>query len=188
MFTIPNTVTIVKNGSKYGTHYCTRMGLSMGPTIAQEWVQLSQKIGMLFMVTKLNPPRSQVHFASTSEVWTSAILEWLKQRDFKLRCRGHLQWHEQPAKFKENLPVDPKVTSGWHTDRQTGDLFFYKSRLKLEVSWDRNKMRLVRKSSKGEGTKLSRTKVSPASKTERIFLQSEGLLLSQLNPFYAPFL
>jgi hypothetical protein len=53
-------------------------------------------------------------FSTTSEVWTSAILEWLK-----LRRRDHDQWHDRNDEFHENLPIDTKVTSGKHPDSMT---------------------------------------------------------------------
>jgi hypothetical protein len=82
-------------------------------------------------------------FASTSEVCTWAILEWLKVRDYKVRRRGHLQWHDLPTEFHKNLPIGLKVIGGdthrqtdRQTDRQTGDLIsltflFKESRLKM---------------------------------------------------------
>jgi hypothetical protein len=73
-------------------------------------------------------------FASISEVWTSAILQWLKVRDEKVRRQGHLQWHDLPTEFRKNLPIGSNVIRGTH--RQTGDLtfLFKESRLKtLEI-------------------------------------------------------
>jgi hypothetical protein len=66
------------------------------------------------------PTLTGASFASTSEVWTSAILEWLKIRDWKVRCRGHLQWHNLSTEFHKNLPIGSKVIRGdTQTDRQT---------------------------------------------------------------------
>jgi hypothetical protein len=87
------------------------------------------------------PTLTGASFASTSEVWTSAILESLKVRDYEVRRRGHLQWHDLPTEFHKNLPLGSKVIGGWggHTDRRidrpTGDLIsltflFKESRLK----------------------------------------------------------
>jgi hypothetical protein len=45
-----------------------------------------------------------------------AILEWLKLQDSKIWLWGHLQWHDLPAKFHENLRNDSKVIMG---DMQT---------------------------------------------------------------------
>jgi hypothetical protein len=36
---------------------------------------------------------TRASFASTSEVWTSAVLEWLQLQHKKLYSRGHLQWY-----------------------------------------------------------------------------------------------
>jgi hypothetical protein len=52
---------------------------------------------------------SGVSFESTSEVWTTAILEWLKFQDW---LRGHLQWHDVSCKSHENLPNGWKVING----------------------------------------------------------------------------
>jgi hypothetical protein len=59
--------------------------------------------------------------ASTSEVWTSAILEELKQQYKKSYCQGHFQWHDLPTEFHTILLLGSKVIGG-HTDRQNGDL------------------------------------------------------------------
>jgi hypothetical protein len=49
-------------------------------------------------------------FASTSEVWTSATLEWLKVQPW-----GYRHWHDLPTEFHKNLPVDSNVI-GVQTD------------------------------------------------------------------------
>jgi hypothetical protein len=77
-------------------------------------------------------------FSSTSEVWTSAIFEWLKVRDYKVRRRGHLRWHDLPTEFHKIYQLVQKLLGGWHTDRRTGDLIsltflFEESRLKITV-------------------------------------------------------
>jgi hypothetical protein len=81
------------------------------------------------------PTLTGASFASTSEVWTSTILEWLTLRDWKVRHRGHFQWHELPTEFHKNLPISSKVIMGGHTDRHAGDVIsltflFKESRLK----------------------------------------------------------
>jgi hypothetical protein len=43
-------------------------------------------------------------FTSTSKVLTSAILERLQLRHYKLWRRGHLQWHDLSKEFNKNLP------------------------------------------------------------------------------------
>jgi hypothetical protein len=89
------------------------MSPTVGPIVAHVWLQLSHSNGLVTMVTKLYPPRlTGASFASTSEVWTSAILVWLKLRDWKSWHRGHHQWHDLHTEFYENLPVRPRVISG----------------------------------------------------------------------------
>jgi hypothetical protein len=45
------------------------------------------------------PTLNGANFASISEVWTSAILERLKVRDYKVRRRGHLWWLDLPTEL-----------------------------------------------------------------------------------------
>lgn len=40
----------------------------------------------------------------------------------KLWHRGHLQGHDIPAQFHENMQIILKVIRGTQTDRQTGDI------------------------------------------------------------------
>jgi hypothetical protein len=57
----------------------------------------------------------------------------------KLRCQGHLQWHDLPTKFHKNLSIGSEVIRGdTQTDRQTGYLIsltflFKESRLTMEI-------------------------------------------------------
>jgi hypothetical protein len=85
---------------------------------------VSLKVVHPLKITKFHVPTlTDASFASISEVWTSAILEWLKVRDWKVRHRGHLQWHDLRTEFHKNLPTGSKVVRGHtQTDRQTGDL------------------------------------------------------------------
>jgi hypothetical protein len=76
----------------------------------------------IYQYTKFHGPTlTGASFASTSEVWTSAIFEWLKVRDEKVRRRGYFQRHDLLTKFHKNLPIGSKVIRGTHrqTDRQT---------------------------------------------------------------------
>jgi hypothetical protein len=50
-----------------------------------------------------------VRFASTSKVWTFAVLEWLQLRHKNLRHRARLQWHDLPAEFYKYLQIGLKV-------------------------------------------------------------------------------
>jgi hypothetical protein len=66
--------------------------------------------------SKLNGPTlTGASFASTSEVWTSTILEWLKLRDWKEWRQDHSQWHDLPTEFRKNLLIG-------QTDWQNGDV------------------------------------------------------------------
>jgi hypothetical protein len=92
----------------------------------------------IYQYTKFHVPAlNGASFTSISEVWTSAILEWLKVRDWKVWRRGHLQWHDIPTEFHKNLPIGSKVIEGdTQTDGQTGTLIsltflFKESRLKI---------------------------------------------------------
>jgi hypothetical protein len=66
--------------------------------------------------TFYGPTLTGTSLASTSDVWTSVILEWLKVRDYRVRRRGHLQWHDLSTEFHKNLPIGSKVIRG---DTQT---------------------------------------------------------------------
>jgi hypothetical protein len=82
----------------------------------------------VYQYTKYHVPTlTGASFTSISDVWTSAILEWLKVRDWKVRRRGPLQWHDLCTEFHKNLPIGSKVIRGGHrrTDRQTGDLISF---------------------------------------------------------------
>jgi hypothetical protein len=92
------------------------------------------------VVTKLiltSPRLTGVSSATTSEVWTSTILKWLKLQDWRVWCRGHLRWYDLPTKFYENVPVDSKViTVGQRdiqTNRETGSLIRLQLNLKGNI-------------------------------------------------------
>jgi hypothetical protein len=55
---------------------------------------------------------SGASFAFTSEVSTSATLEWLQLEHEKLWHRGHLQWHGLPTKIHKNLSIFSEVDGG----------------------------------------------------------------------------
>jgi hypothetical protein len=59
------------------------MDLTTAAIVAQVYVQLSHEKGVVTMVTTRNPSWYHItwcKFSSTSEVWTSAIMEWVKLR------------------------------------------------------------------------------------------------------------
>jgi hypothetical protein len=70
------------------------------------------------------PSISGVIFASTSEVYTSIIMELLKLCDYTVWHRGHVRWHDLLAEFHINLPIISKVIrkTNIRTDKQNGDL------------------------------------------------------------------
>jgi hypothetical protein len=76
------------------------------------------------------PALTSASFASTSEVWTSAILKWLQIRYSKLWRRGYLQWHDLPTEFHKNLPVDLKDDSG---DRHISLHFSFRKESRLII-------------------------------------------------------
>jgi hypothetical protein len=53
--------------------------------------------------------------APISEVYTSAIFEWVKLRGLKMWRRGH--WRHLPIKFHENPPISSNVITGGNTHR-----------------------------------------------------------------------
>jgi hypothetical protein len=55
--------------------------------------------------------------ASTSEVLTPAILEWLKLRDWKVWRRGHSQWHNLPTEFHKIFLFQKLLGGQRRTDR-----------------------------------------------------------------------
>jgi hypothetical protein len=74
----------------------------------------------MYQYTKFYAPTlTGASFVSTLEVRTSAILEWLKIRDYKIRRRSHLKLYDLLTEFHKNLPIGSKVIMGGHTDRQT---------------------------------------------------------------------
>jgi hypothetical protein len=75
----------------------------------------------IYQHTKFHGPTlTDATFASTSEVWTRAILKCLKVRDWNVWYRGHPQWHDLRTEFHKNLPIGSKVIRGeTQTDRQT---------------------------------------------------------------------
>jgi hypothetical protein len=74
----------------------------------------------IYQYTKFyGPMLTGASFASTWEVWTSAILEWLKVRDYEVRRRGHLQWHDLPTDFHKIYQLFQELLRETHrqTDR-----------------------------------------------------------------------
>jgi hypothetical protein len=70
-------------------------------------------------------------FTAISEVWKSITLEWLKVRDKKVWCRGHLQWHVVSPEFHISLIIHSKVIrkGTWidgHRDRWTDRMVSHK--------------------------------------------------------------
>jgi hypothetical protein len=64
------------------------------------------------------PTLACASFAFTSEVRTSAILKRLKERDWKLWLRDHIQWNDLPVELNKNLLTGSKVTGeNRRTDR-----------------------------------------------------------------------
>jgi hypothetical protein len=70
----------------------------------------------LWNFTLDNPRLVGAGFAFTSEVWTYLILIWLKLWNQKLWYQGHLQWHDLPAEFLDNLPIASEVIRVGQTD------------------------------------------------------------------------
>jgi hypothetical protein len=64
------------------------------------------------------PALTGASLASSSQVLTSVILDWLQLRHYKLRCRGNLQWHDFHTEFHKSLLIVSEVD--WGTDRQRG--------------------------------------------------------------------
>jgi hypothetical protein len=84
---------------------------------------------MIYQNTKFHCPiLTGASFTFTSKVWTSAILEWLQLRHYKLWRRGHLQWHDLTTEFHKNLPLGSEVDRGdryRHTDRMVITLAYF---------------------------------------------------------------
>jgi hypothetical protein len=75
------------------------------------------------VLTFHGPTLPGVSFASTSEVYTPAIFEWLKLRNQKVRCIDRFQWHGLHTEFNENRQIGSKVISiDSQTDKQHGNL------------------------------------------------------------------
>jgi hypothetical protein len=68
-----------------------------------------------------DPTLTGASFVSTSEVWTPAILVWLKLQVWR---SDHFQCHDIPTQFYRSLWICLKVIRGSYkrTDRQNGDL------------------------------------------------------------------
>jgi hypothetical protein len=63
-------------------------------------------------------------FATTSQVWTSSILEWLKLRDKKIWRRDLIQWHNLPTEFHKRIyQMVQKLMEG-QTDRMVMSLAY----------------------------------------------------------------
>lgn len=57
---------------------------------------------------------------SISEVWTSAIVEWLKKRDHVTSRSHSIEW--QPTKFPRNVLIGTKLLGGHSSPESEGDV------------------------------------------------------------------
>lgn len=83
------------------------MGRTVGPTVAQVWVQLSHENGVVQCLpnsTLLGSMLTDATFAYTSEVWNVGVFEATRLKSMASRS---LSMARHRAKFYENLPMFP---------------------------------------------------------------------------------